>query len=68
MCLLIYIYTYLLILFILCIMTSKYKKAYNYYHNINTGNDKFGWERTEEDESTCCDMLWCIRKIVYYIF
>ena len=49
-------------------MTSKYKKAYYYYHNINTGNDKFGWERTEEDESTCCDILWCIRKIVYYIF
>ena len=68
MCLLIHIHIYLFILFILFIMTSKYKKAYKFYHNINDGNEKFGWERTEEDKSACCDIMWCIRKIVYYVF
>ena len=49
-------------------MTRKYNKAYYYYHNINDGNGKFGWERTEEDESICCDILWCIRRFVYNNF
>ena len=46
-------------------MTSKYNKAYYYYHNINDGNGKFGWR---ERRGRFCDILWCIEELYIIYF
>jgi hypothetical protein len=49
-------------------MTSRKEKLKRYYYNIDDRDEKFGWERTEEDENQCCDIFWIFRKIIYYVF
>ena len=43
-------------------MTSG-KGLRRYYYNVDDRDEKFGWERTEEDENQCCDIFWIFEKL-----